>query len=456
MTALRGAASPATSTLATASPSARPLTTLRGAARVAAAAAVVAAALALAGCSGARVAARAGAAPQPPPPPAVLQAVQAAQGAQDPQGAPDAAPRPEDRDLTSPIFPAVLPGVQEPGTGTAALNSRILGQASPAAPAEDLPVGPGDLVEISVFEVPELSGIKVRVSHRGTITLPLVGAVPAAGLTPGELEGELRRLLQQKYMHDPQVSVFVLEQKSQRISVIGAVRRGGVYPLTSRLRLADALALAEGLTDDADHVIYLIRRVPAQTAAPTRALPASPTGAQTPARASSPMAAGTSALVQPDRAAPEAALSPLPGAAADEVVAAIDLEALAAGRDELNVALQAGDVVNVPRAGSYYVGGSVEKPGSFFLKSKTTVEQAITAAGGVKNVADWDDIRIYRVRPDGQRDIITVSLTDIEKGAPAPEIQKNDVIVVGKSGAKAFFYGIADFFKGIFGISKGL
>ncbi len=136
-------------------------------------------------------------------------------------------------------------------------------------------------------------------------------------------------------------------------------------------------------------------------------------------------------------------------------MAAIDLDALVAGRDELNVPLQAGDVLNVPRAGSYYVGGSVERQGSFFLKAKTTVEHAITAAGGVKNVADWDDIRIYRTKPDGQREILTASLTKIEKGAPAPELQKNDVVVVGKSYTKAFLYGAANFLKGVFGFSVG-
>ncbi len=345
--------------------------------------------------------------------------------------------RSESPDTATPsTLPAPLAGaVAAAESRTAALNSRILSQASPAGTEEDLPIGAGDLIEVSVFEVKELSEIKVRVPLRGAVTLPLLGVVPAAGLTVLQLEDEIRARLQQKYMHDPQVSVFVVEQKSQRISVIGAVRRGGVYPMTSRLRLADALALAEGLGDDADHVIYLVRRVPAATVEPVQAAPDAPLPPDAPA------------------APPAPAVS---GAATEEVMAAIDLDALVAGRDELNVPLQAGDVINVPRAGSYYVGGSVERPGSFFLKAKTTVEQAITAAGGVRNVANWDDIRIYRAKPDGQRAVTTVSLTKIEKGAPAPELQKNDVVVVGKSRAKAFFYGVADFFKGVFGLSKGL
>jgi polysaccharide export outer membrane protein len=186
--------------------------------------------------------------------------------------------------------------------------------------------------------------------------------------------------------------------------------------------------MAEGLTDEADHVIYLIRRLPAGTVARAQS------GGET-ARVSSP---------------------PLSGAGTEDVMAAIDLDALAAGREELNVGLEAGDVIHVPRAGSYYVGGSVERPGSFFLKAKTTVDQAIVAAGGVKVIADWNDVRLYRAKSDGTREVVSLSLKDFEKGQHAPELQKNDVVIVGQSGSKTFWYGVYDFFKGVFGLSKGL
>ncbi len=329
--------------------------------------------------------------------------------------------------VTGGTAPPLPPGVPLDG-GAAVLNSRLLNHVSPPTGDTDLPIGAGDMIEVSVFEVEELSKLKLRVPLRGTITLPLLGAISAAGRTPIELEDEIRQRLQQKYMHNPQVSVFVHEHQSQRISVIGAVRKGGVYALTSRLRLADALALAEGLTDDADQVVYLIRRLPAGTVARAQA------GAGT-ARASVPS---------------------LPGAGTEDVMAAIDLEALAAGREELNVGLEAGDVIHVPRAGSYYVGGSVERPGSFFLKAKTTVQQAILAAGGVKDVADWEDIRLYRAKTGGEREVLTFSLKNFEKGQGAPELQKSDVVIVGKSGSKAFWYGFVNFFKGVFGLSKGL
>ncbi|HWP34408.1 MAG TPA: SLBB domain-containing protein [Thermodesulfobacteriota bacterium] len=140
---------------------------------------------------------------------------------------------------------------------------------------------------------------------------------------------------------------------------------------------------------------------------------------------------------------------------ADTSVLVIDLEALAAGHEELNLPLRAGDVLNVPRAGSYYVTGAVERPGAFFLKSKTTLQQALATAGGLKKLADRSRIRIYRPSPSGGAEVLVVDLEAIEKGAPAPELQKNDVVVVAESGAKRFLYGFLDWVKGIFGISIG-
>ena len=308
---------------------------------------------------------------------------------------------------------------------SAALNLRLLQQVS-RPENNDLPVGAGDLLEVSVFEVEELSKIRLRVPRRGVISLPLIGKIEAAGRTTAELEDEIRSRLQQKFMHDPQVSVFLQEHISQRISVIGAVKRGGVFPLNRQLRLADALALAEGLADDADHVVYVIRRVPAGTLT-TQGEGAASTGA-----------------------------APAPADSTAEVMAPIDLTELADGREDLNIDLRAGDVVHVPRAGSVYVGGSVERAGSFPLRGKTTVHQAILAAGGVKDVADWGDVRLYRRAPSGQVEVLAYDLKAFEEGQPAPEVRRNDVVVVGKSAGKAFFYGFLDFFKGALGVAKGL
>lgn len=308
------------------------------------------------------------------------------------------------------------------------LNTRLFQRAAPSDTPGDLPLGPGDLIEISVVNMFELSGRKVRVPRDGGITLPLLGAVPVSGRSPAELEEDLRRRLQEKYMHDPQVSVYVHERRSQRISVLGAVRKGGVLELTGRLRLADALAMAEGLADDADHVVYLFRRAPTEAVARAQA--------------------GRGQVVE----------AGAPGTATDmtDIMTAIDLEAIANGNEELNVPLEAGDVIQVPRAGSVYVGGSVVRPGSIPLKGRTNVHQAIVAAGGPSNVAALGDVRLYRKKPDGQVEVTTLDLDEFEAGKDAPVVQKNDVIIVGKSAIKAFLYGTIDVFRGVFGVGVGL
>jgi polysaccharide biosynthesis/export protein len=346
---------------------------------------------------------------------------------------------------TSPRNVAARPGAPDSGaaapvtaasateSGAAAptgeLNRRIIARRSPAVNDADVPLGAGDLLEVSVFEVPELSQLKVRIPPSGSITLPLLGSIRAAGVSAPELEGTIRARLEEKYMHDPQVTVFVQEHKSQRISVIGAVRTGGVFAVSGGLRLADALALTGGLTEDAGHVVYVIRRAEAGEGPPeARQADAAPAGEDTPSDTGIVRGRG-------------------------EVMTAIDLEGLADGRPELNLVLHAGDVVEIPRAGSYYVGGEVHRPGSYVLKTRTTLDQATVAAGGIKSVADFGDVRVYRTTADGQRQVLTYSFKDFEKGISPPEVRPADVILVGKSGLKAFLYGVLDFVRFGFGAS---
>ena len=320
---------------------------------------------------------------------------------------------------TTPAIPAEGPvasaagnvGRAQPSSSAADVNQKLRALARPDDETPDPRLGPGDLIEISVFEVPELSQIKVRIPNSGQVTLPLVGSFPASGATALELQSQISNHLKTKFMHDPQVSVFVHEHKSQRVSVIGAVKQGGVFPMSGEVRLADALGLAGGITEDAGSVVYVVRRVAANSA-----------GSQS--------------------------------AEMEQGMTVIDLATLASGRQELNLPLQAGDVVEVPRAGTFYVGGEVQKPGPFPLKGRTTLDQAAMAAGGVNPAADWDDIRLYRSRPDGTKEVMKYSMNDFEDGKPGPELQANDVVIVGKSAGKAVLYGVRDFFK--FGIGMSL
>lgn len=107
-------------------------------------------------------------------------------------------------------------------------------------------IGPQDVLEISVFKAPELSKT-AQVAEAGTINLPLVGDVSAAGRTAAELERELEAKLGAKYLKSPQVTVYVKEFNSQRVTVEGAVKKPGVYPIHGRNSLLESIAMAEGL-----------------------------------------------------------------------------------------------------------------------------------------------------------------------------------------------------------------
>jgi len=107
-------------------------------------------------------------------------------------------------------------------------------------------VGPQDLLEISVFQVNDLNRT-VRVNTGGQITLPLIGLVQAGGKTVQELEGEIATKLTQNYLQAPQVSVFVKEFSSQRVTLEGAITKPGIYPLTGRTSLLQAIAMAGGV-----------------------------------------------------------------------------------------------------------------------------------------------------------------------------------------------------------------
>lgn len=114
--------------------------------------------------------------------------------------------------------------------------------------ATDYRIGAQDLLAISVFGVQDLDK-EVRVNASGQITLPLIGAVMAGGKTVPELEAELARKYADGFIQNPQVSVFVKEFTSQRVTLEGAVNKPGIYPITGRTSLLQAIALAGGIDE---------------------------------------------------------------------------------------------------------------------------------------------------------------------------------------------------------------
>lgn len=143
------------------------------------------------------------------------------------------------------------------GTANGAANGAVNGTAPAraAAPAEGVDpnyrISPNDLMEFDVFGVPDMKR-DLRVNASGEVSLPLIGQVPVAGLTAQAAARLIADRYQEKYLQDPQVSLFIKEFTTRRVAIEGAVTRPGVYPMAGQLTLLRALALSGGFAPYAD------------------------------------------------------------------------------------------------------------------------------------------------------------------------------------------------------------
>jgi polysaccharide biosynthesis/export protein len=275
----------------------------------------------------------------------------------------------------------------------------------------DYKIGPEDLLEIDVFQVPDLKTL-ARVSAKGYIKLPLIDGIEAGGLTVSELESLLAERLK-KYVKEPVVTVFVKDFRSQQISILGSVKEPRVYYVTGQKYLLDMLSLAGGVSQEAG-TVCIIQRVSGKTS-------------------------------------PESGREYI-----ERIVIDLD-ELLIKGKAELNVAVTSGDTIHVPQSGIFFVDGGVQGPGSFPLKGKTTVTQAISLAKGMSYEASSSDIKIYRDNGNPEREVIKVSYDAILDGKqPDFELRDKDIVLVGKSAFKAFIKGLAGGLNfGAFTLGKG-
>jgi polysaccharide export outer membrane protein len=136
--------------------------------------------------------------------------------------------------------------VEPARVGVVNITGSIVPPAAADTTGSAYKIGPLDVLEVSVFKVPELSR-SVQVAEAGTVNLPLVGEIPAAGRTAQEVERDLTRQLGAKYLQKPQVTVYIKEYNSQRVTVEGAVKKPGVFPFQGRGTLLQSIAMAEGL-----------------------------------------------------------------------------------------------------------------------------------------------------------------------------------------------------------------
>jgi polysaccharide export outer membrane protein len=285
----------------------------------------------------------------------------------------------------------------------------------------DVPIGTGDLLHIEVFDVPELSR-EVRVGDAGDISYPLIPAkITAAGLTPFQLEQKMEQLLiENGLVTHPQVSVFVKEQNSQPVSVVGAVVKPMVYQVIRPTTLLEILAGAGGITDDAGSFVIITR----SPTAPAARSAAAVIGASSNGNGSA--SAGTPSANDPLGETPQ-------------IITIRLQDLLESGNSAYNIMIYGGDVVSVPRAGIVYVtGAGVSQPGGYVLQShgeQITVLKAVALAHGLTGFAKADSAVIMRANPvTGQRDVIPVRIGQIEKQKTQDVAMKsNDVLYIPDS-----------------------
>jgi polysaccharide export outer membrane protein len=324
------------------------------------------------------------------------------------------------------------------------LPADLQGSALPKSLALEYTIGPEDLIEITVFEAKELDRT-VRVSTSGEISLPLIGSVRAAGLSPRQLEYVLQELLRRTYLKDPHVSVFVHEMQSHPVSVFGAVRKAGVFQLRGPRTLVEVLSLAEGLDADAGDMVVLTRGGAYYN--PSRSIPQSST-----AQPANPSGTSPQKATQ-EPSTPAEATPTLEARIAGETLEISLKRLLETGDPTVNVLVYPGDLVRVNRAGIVYVVGEVKKPGGFVLKTneKISLLQAVALAEGPTSVAAQGRSRIIRTDElTGKREELQVDLGKILEGrAPDPMLHARDIVFIPHSTARRTSYRAAEAAIGI-------
>lgn len=250
------------------------------------------------------------------------------------------------------------------------LVQQAFAQEVPSAVKGDYLLGGGDTVSISVYGQPDLNS-EVRISQDdGTITFPLLGEVPVAGLSPEGAGARIAKLLRDKgYLKNPQVTVNVKEFQSQKIPIMGQVSSPGEYALRGESRVVDLVSQAGGLRTDAADVIILVKKEGGKS-----------------------------------------------------VKHEIDLLSFYAGDMSQNMRVSAGDFILVPKMDTFYIHGEVKRPGVYRLERDMTVMQALSVGGGVTARGSMSGIKVTRKKPDGKTHKVQLELND--------KVQRDDVIYV--------------------------
>jgi polysaccharide biosynthesis/export protein len=311
------------------------------------------------------------------------------------------------------------------------VNDRIRTlSASARATPHDYVIGNGDLLDLEVFDVKELSR-EVRVSQTGSIGIPLVPVrLHVAGLTEVQAEQKISEVLESNgLVSHAEVSVSVKERKSKPITVVGAVAHTMVYQADRQVTLLEVLAEAGGLANDAGDTVIVSR--PAQEV-PSDSSEPPPIGQENPAPAPSAAAAPSNPPANP-------APSVDPPHLNNTITVNLN-ELMESGDATNNIVLQAGDIVTVPHSGIVYVLGAVGRPGGFVLandRGQMTTLKVLALAGGLNSTAKRDHAVIVRKNAQGQQFEVAVDLQKVlQRKAEDVQLQPSDILYVPDSAAR--------------------
>jgi polysaccharide export outer membrane protein len=279
------------------------------------------------------------------------------------------------------LFAAAASGQTAPVTPSAAQA-----QTAPASPAAtpnsrqaDYVVGPSDVLKVTVFDEPTLTGT-YRVDTDGSFTYPMLGRVEAAGKRVREVEQMLKTKLEDGFVKRAQVAVDVDQFRSRSIFIVGEVRSPGKYPMTGQMSLIEALAAAGSTTPAASSEVLILR----------------------------PREQGITEALTPDQV--------------DQTnVRRISLGDLQLGRLSENIQLMEGDTIFVPKAEKFFITGQIRSPGSYTYERGLTVLQAISLAGGLTDKGSNRRIKVIR----------TVNGKKVEQGIDLDDsLQPGDTLVI--------------------------
>ncbi len=296
---------------------------------------------------------------------------------------------------------AQQPAENNPPKETAATDAtnKTRPQVAPTVDGDRYRIGPGDVLDIRIFNRANLSREAVRVEGNGMIRMPLIDSeIQAACKTEGELAQEIAEKYK-KFYRNPQVDVFVKEYHSKPVAIIGAVNEQSRFELQRRVRLLELLSFAKGLSPKAGQTINIVHSPPAL-------------------------------MCQKGEPATDDAAT---------AFSSYKLSDTLQGDPRANPYVQPGDIITIPEANQIYVVGNVYTPLTIPLREPITLSRAVAMAGGVRQDSKKDKVRIVRQQAGSTSTEIVVDLNAIEKKQTEDiALLPNDIIDVPVSGSKAF------------------